>query len=285
MSAIPHIGKCFPTKEGFLGYLDGLQFGAWRPQYVVVHHCGSPNLKTWNGWQTRAKPVTDTQWLENLAVYYGSAPPIGPGDGPWQHGPHFMFTPANYGVLSLPTVRGTHAKSFNANSWCVEMVGDFDVEDFNSVVDRYADGIAALHIAAGLQPAPYARQVRGIHFHRDDPLTSKTCPGNKVDKARLVAAVQAKMDAMNGHEHPVAKTEPTATPPVTRQGTVVNVKANDTLNVRAGAGGNAPLISTLHPGAKVTVTGEAMNDKTKWYSIDVPGDADGWVAAAFVKIA
>lgn len=49
----PIVGKCFPTATGFLAYLESLKFGAWRPRFVTMHHTGSPDLKNWQGWQTR----------------------------------------------------------------------------------------------------------------------------------------------------------------------------------------------------------------------------------------
>lgn len=276
MSSIPFVGKCFGTAKEFLAYLDALQFGAWRPQYVVDHHTGSPDLKIWNGWQTRSNPVTDEQWMRNLAEYYGSPPPRGPGDGPWQHGPHFMFTPKNYCVLSTPTVRGTHAKSFNANSWCVEMVGDFDSEPFyGSVRDRYVDGLAALHVAAGLILLPFERGRRGLHFHRDDPLTSKTCPGKNVKKPELIKLVQSRMDAMNGGDHESSATQPLPAPS-TKRG-IVN--END-LSVRAGAGSKNAVLRKLYKGAVVEIIGSAMNGETKWFNI-----ASGeWVAARYIDV-
>lgn len=267
--AIPNVGKCFPTAEGFLTYLESLQFGAWRPRFVTMHHTGAPDLATWRGWQTRARPVSDEQWLKNLAAYYG-APPLG-----WSAGPHFFFTPKNFCVLSPPTSRGVHAVSFNAMSWGVECVGDFDREKFDGPVrDKYVEGLACLHIATGLQLAPFQKGARGLHFHRDDPRTSKTCPGKGVDKTALVKLVQAKITAMTDGDHPAEQVTPV---PVTanRSGTV----NENGLNVRASASGKAPVVATLDKGAKVTITGESMNGDTKWLAV-----ADGFVAARYVTM-
>lgn len=272
--AVPIVGKAFPTLDGFLAYLESIQFGAWRPRYVVMHHTGAPDLKTWQGWQTRAKPVSDEQWMQNLKGYYE-------GLG-WSHGPHFFFTPKNYCVFSLPNVRGTHAVSFNANSWGVECVGDFDVEPFaDPIAQRYIDGLAALHVAAGLSPSPYVRAERGLHFHRDDPQTSKTCPGQHVDKMSVTQRVYKKMATMNSGDHPEEHVE--AVTPANRYG-VVKVPLNDTLNVRAAASGKAPVIATLKPGTKVSVIGETFNGDTQWYRLDLTGE-DGWVAAKYVVAA
>jgi hypothetical protein len=191
MTSIPNVGKCFSTTKEFLAYLKGIKFGAWRPQFVTMHHTGAPDLKTWQGWQTRAKPVSDEQWLKNLAKYYGDTMK-------WSSGPHFFFTPNNFCVLSPPTARGVHAVSFNAMSWGVECVGDFDREKFDGAVrDKYVEGLACLHIASGLQLEPFEKKVRGLHFHRDDPKTTKTCPGRGVDKGALIKLVQAKISELS----------------------------------------------------------------------------------------
>lgn len=276
MAPIPYVGKCFPTVEGFLEYLDHIKFGAWRPRYVTMHHTGSPDLKTWRSYGQRKTPISDAQWMGNLAAYYGN-------EMGWRAAPQFFFTPKNYCVLSLPDRRGVHAVSFNANSWGVECVGDFDREPFDGEVrDRYVDGLAALHVATGLQLQPFRRGEHGLHFHRDDPKTNKTCPGKNVLKDKLIPLVQARIDALSDahedHPSPVVTDEK----PISRTGKVSGV-GSDTLNVRASAGGKAVVIASLKEGAALQILGEAMNDGTRWLKIDLPGDTDGWVAARFVK--
>jgi hypothetical protein len=186
MPAIPIVGTCFATPADFLAYLEALKFGAWRPQFVTMHHTGAPDLATWQGWQTRASPVSDAQWLKNLAGYYGS---LG-----WHAGPHVFVTPKHICVLSSPTARGVHAVSFNALSWGVEVVGDFDRDRLDGgYLDFVAAALAAMHIAAGLAPEPFRLRRSGLHFHRDDPKTRKTCPGTSIRKDAIIKAVAAAM--------------------------------------------------------------------------------------------
>lgn len=282
--AIEYVGECFPTIDKFLKYLESIQFGAWRPSYVVMHHTGSPDLRTWTSWQERAKPVTDEQWMHNLAEYYGSAPPKGPSDGPWQRAPQFFFTPKHYCVLSMPTSRGTHAKSFNAHSWGVECVGDFDREPLEApLAERYAAGLAALHLATGLRPSPFQKAVRGLHFHRDDPLTTKTCPGNNVVKSTIVRLVEANMlrlDKEDERDEVIAVDEDSTI----RNGHVVHVPAGDVLNVRAAASSRSPKVAAFSLGDKIIVTGSSKNGDTTWLRIDLPGDTDGYVSANYVRL-
>lgn len=274
--AIPFIGKCFSTSADFLAYLDTIQFNAWRPKFVTMHHTGGPDLKMWQGWQKRTPPVTDEQWMKNLASYYGkSKAQGGPADGPWRSGPQFFFTPSHYCVLSLPNARGVHAVSFNATSWGVECVGDFDSEPFTDALrDRYAEGLACLHIAAGLDVEPYQRGVQGLHFHRDDPKTTKTCPGKKVSKDVMIAAIQKQMDALSGGSH-----EDDAPPPGAVKTDRFGIVTTSDLKIRTDAGAKYPVVGALNKDAKVTITGEAKNGDTIWYRVK-----EGWIAARYVTL-
>lgn len=276
MAAIPFVGKCFATADKFSDYLDTVQFGAWRPKFITMHHTGGPSLATWRTYAhgTRKVPITDERWMSNLAGYYGN-------EMKWSSGPHFFFTPDNFCVLSLPNKRGVHAVSFNAMSWGVECVGDFDSEDFTpALANRYAEGLACLHTSLGITPGPYRFQTSGLHFHRDDPKTSKTCPGKKVSKDRMIELVQAKMDSDNPGAHEDDDPIPqTAATPV-RRGTV-NVAANDSLNVRDEASGKSPVVKVLRRGDQVSIVGEVTNAGTLWYKLD-SGD---FAAARFVTLA
>lgn len=268
--AIPIVGKCFDTASEFLDYLDDVKFGAWRPRFVTVHHTGSPDLKIWNGWQTRANPIKDEQWLRNLAQYYG-------GLG-WSAGPHFFVTPKHICVLSPPDRRGVHAVSFNSVSWGVETVGDFDSEKFEGPVrENLIGALAAMHIAAGLQPDPFQRGVRGLHFHRDDPKTNKTCPGKNVSKASLIDAVKAKIAEMSGGDHVNEKIAPASIMVATG---VVNT---DDLNMRIEASGKSPVEAVLPKGAHVTVKSRAMNGETVWLNVETNGKS-GWVSGKYISL-
>ncbi|WP_176454481.1 N-acetylmuramoyl-L-alanine amidase [Tardiphaga sp. OK246] len=259
-----------------MAYLDTIKFGAWTPKFITMHHTGGPSLTTWKTYAhgSRKVPITDAQWMKNLAGYYG-------GEMGWSAGPHFFFTPDNFCVLSLPEKRGVHAVSFNANSWGVECVGDFDAEPFtDELKDRYAEGLACLYLAIGLSPENFVKGVRGLHFHRDDPKTTKTCPGKHVSKDVMIAAIQAKMIALGGgeHDHDDDVPPPVAVPK-TRTG-VVNVAASDFLVVRDEASGKSPETRRLRKGDKVQITGEAKNGDTAWFRIV----GDDYVAAKYVTL-
>lgn len=278
---IPFVGKCFPKATDFLAYLETIKFGSWTPKFITMHHTGGPSLATWKTYAhgTRKVPITDARWMANLAGYYGNE--LG-----WSAGPHFFFTPDNFCVLSLPEKRGVHAVSFNATSWGVECVGDFDSETFTpELANRYAEGLACLHLALGISPDPFVINTRGLHFHRDDPKTKKTCPGRGVDKPRMIALVKhhmAKLGDAGSHDDddPPPVTAPL---PKARIGTV-NVAANDYLNVRDEPSAKSPTTRILKRGEKVEILGEAKNGTTLWYRI-ASEDGGDYVAASYVTVA
>ena len=278
MSAIPFVGKCFATPKEFLDYLDGIKFGAWRPRYVTMHHTGGPSLATWRTYAhgARKEPITDENWMRNLAGYYGN-------ERGWSAGPHFFFTPDHFCVLSLPDRRGVHAVSFNAESWGVECVGDFDSEPFTAdLASRYAQGFACLHLALGITPGPYVYRQRGLHFHRDDPTTRKTCPGRKVGKEAMIELIGARMAAMTGS---AAHDDDEPAPPVlpAKRTGIVNVAVGDTLNVRDEPSAKSPVTRTLKAGQAIEIVGEARNGATLWYKL-TSADGGDFVSAAYVKL-
>lgn len=281
MPAIPFVGKCFPTAREFLAYLDTLDMSKpWKPRFVVMHHTGGPSLATWKTYAhgTRKVPITDARWMANLAGYYGN-------ERGWSAGPHFFFTPDNFCVLSPPERRGVHAVSFNATSWGVECVGDFDSETFTpELANRYAEGLACLHLALGISPDPFVINTRGLHFHRDDPKTKKTCPGRGVDKPRMIALVKHHMAKLgDGGAHDDDDPPPVTVPAPKRIGTV-NVAPTDYLNVRDEPSAKSPTTRILKRGEKVEILGEAKNGTTLWYRI-ASEDGGDYVAASYVTVA
>lgn len=184
------IPRAFKTAEDFAKYVDEFQMGAWKPSFVTMHHTAAPDLKTYAGWKKRAHPVSDVQWGNNLWSYYQ-------GKG-WRGCPHVYVLPGteNFCLLMNPFDRpGVHAVSFNRNSWGVEVVGDFDSEPFDGQIKQNAvAALAILFHKLGSLPYPFVRGERGLHFHRDDPKTNKTCPGNHVSKSGMQTAI---VDEMN----------------------------------------------------------------------------------------
>lgn len=181
------VGRSF-SPAAFEAYVAGLTFALWRPQFIVVHNTSAPDLATWRGWQARKPPITDEHWAQNLVGYYRD-------QMKWSGGPHLFVTPGGILAFTPLTGPGTHSPAWNSISWGVETVGEFESEPFDGPVrDNLISALATLHIAAGLAPLPYLIGHRGMHFHKEDPVTThKGCPGRHMVKADLAAAVTAEI--------------------------------------------------------------------------------------------
>jgi hypothetical protein len=177
------VGKGF-APDDFANYVHGLRWASWRPHFVVLHNTGAPSLAQWLSGPPPA------QRIASLEHYYRDQ--LG-----WSAGPHLFVAPDLIWVFTPLTVPGVHSPSWNLLSWGVEMVGDYSAEAFDEgkglqVQHNAIAALAALHEALGIDPA-------SLRLHREDPRTThKDCPGDHVDKAAVIAAVQA---ALAGEHH------------------------------------------------------------------------------------
>jgi hypothetical protein len=163
------------TIEKFKTYLVGLKFTTWKPSLVVVHHCAAPSLaQRPQGFQ----PVH----MQNLRSYYGAE--LG-----WSAGPHLFIDEHAIWLFSTMEKRGVHAKSFNATGIGIEMLGDYDSEDPMTGRGLEVCMMTARAVAALLDRLRLDESA--IRFHREDPKTSKTCPGKKVKKDWFVDLVKS----------------------------------------------------------------------------------------------
>lgn len=167
------IGQNF-TPEGFRDYVAGLAWDAWRPEFIVLHNTGVPTLAQ------RPDGLTEDH-IQGLVSYYRD-------DQGWSAGPHLFIDDRQIWVFTPLTTPGVHSPSWNRLALGVEMLGDYDREDFNSgrglaVQQNAVAAIAILSAALGLDP-------ESMRLHREDPKTTHHCPGDGVDKAAFIAAVQ-----------------------------------------------------------------------------------------------
>jgi hypothetical protein len=193
------VGK-FVDLAGFAAHVEGLVFTGWTPQFVEVHNTSAPSLAVYNDW--RAHPErhgnwTPEQWLKNLAGYYSGLH--------WNSGPHAFVCPDGVGLFTPFTQHGTHSPAWNDRTWGIETVGEFETEPFdNGSRANLIAVLGILHARIGLNPADYKFGVRGIHFHKEDPITThKSCPGRHMVKPDLVNAVVAYMQAAHPGDHAV----------------------------------------------------------------------------------
>ena len=86
-------------------------------------------------------------------------------------------------------VTGIHAASFNRSSIGIEVLGDYDNED-----PKKGRGLECWKTAAAatkmlLEWLKLPANDKTVLFHRDDPKTTKTCPGGKVQKTWVLGLI------------------------------------------------------------------------------------------------
>jgi hypothetical protein len=175
------------TPQQFADHVAGLLFTLWRPQFVVLHNTGAPTLAQW-----RSGPASPQQRILNLEHFYRDT------QG-WSAGPHLFIADDFIWAFTPLTVSGVHSPSWNAISWGIEMVGDYDREDFSqgpggAVAANTVSALATLHTALSLDPGT-------LKLHKEDSKTTHDCPGRNVDKESMIARIEAAM----GGDHPLGK--------------------------------------------------------------------------------
>jgi hypothetical protein len=162
---------------GFQQYVAALLFSNWMPELIVLHNTGEPTLADRpNGF--------NEQHIQNLAAFYRD-------EKGWSSGPHLFVDDHLIWILTPLTTSGTHAATWNRDSWGVEMLGDYDSEDFDSgrgalVKANAIAAVALLSARLGIDPDT-------MRLHREDPKTTHHCPGDGVDKAAFIQAVKQYM--------------------------------------------------------------------------------------------
>ena len=185
------------TRDALAAHINASDFSTWqhkdgsrgKPAFITLHNTASPSLALWMSWA----PEKRRQYIDNMQPYYEN---MG-----WRGGPHFFVPPQEdicvFGFNNL-LAAGTHASCFNNSSIGIEMVGDFDKEPFDTgpgaqVAENAIYLMALLHRRIGITPMPYAYGRSGLHFQVECKADDHHCPGSRVDKATVVARIQAKM--------------------------------------------------------------------------------------------
>lgn len=175
------VGRRFSPDE-FEAYVASLRLTAWRPAFVVLHNTAIPSLAQ------RPNGFTPAH-IQNLHGFY-----LGKG---WSGCPHLFVDQNGIWVLNPLTRPGVHSPSWNAVSWGIEMLGDYNREAFHTgpgarVRDHSLAALATLCRAGGF-PAT------ALRFHKEDPKTTHTtCPGSAVDKAWVIGEVTKRLSATPG---------------------------------------------------------------------------------------
>jgi hypothetical protein len=174
--AFETVSRSFTPAE-FREYVSSLSFSSWKPEFIVLHHTGTPiTLAQWH-------IVPGEKRIQQLASYWGE-------QLHWSGGPHLIVDDRLIWVVNPLTKPGVHSPSWNKVSIGIEMVGDYDSEPLDdNVRNNTLQAIATLHAALGLK-------ADTLRFHREDPKArQQDCPGKNVVKEDLVRQLDIVMSS------------------------------------------------------------------------------------------
>src|SRR5215510_3810690 len=158
--------------DAFVEYCHTLSWEAWRPSFIVLHNTQIPSLaQRPNGFSLNH--------IQQLEAFYRDT------QG-WKAGPHLFVDDRQIWVFTPLTVSGTHSPSWNSTALGIEMLGDFESEDFGTgrgarVRSNAIAALASLSAILGIDP-------HTMRIHREDPLTTHACPGKNVRKLDVIQA-------------------------------------------------------------------------------------------------
>jgi hypothetical protein len=164
------------TLEGFKQYLKTIPTATPWFKAVCLHHTASPSL------YNRPDGLL-AKHLENMRSYYQTE--LG-----WRSGPHLFIDEDQVWGMTPLTEKGVHAASFNSYAIGIEVLGDYDNEE-----PKKGRGLACWETATAatkliLDWAKLPVNDKTVLFHRDDPKTTKTCPGGKVQKTWILDLIK-----------------------------------------------------------------------------------------------
>lgn len=170
-----NVGKVW-TPDSFGEYLKTLKRPDWV-KAVCLHHTAAPSLaQRPKGWTI--------QHIENMREFYK-------GMG-WKSGPH-LYTDEDqiFGMTPLAET-GVHAVSFNRSAIGIEALGFYSKGEEDPKTGRglYVWFNTARVTRLLLDWLNLPINAKTVLFHRDDPKTSKDCPGARVSKDWILSEIE-----------------------------------------------------------------------------------------------
>ena len=175
------------TLEGLAAYLKTVKAPSWA-KAVCLHHTAAPSLyQRPDGFLAKH--------LENMRSYYSRE--LG-----WRSGPHLFIDEDQVWGMTPLTETGVHASSFNRSAIGIEVLGDYDNEE-----PKKGRGLQCWQTTAAatkmlLEWLNLPANNKTVLFHRDDPKTTKTCPGGKVQKTWVLDLIKNSDAKLSQPEKP-----------------------------------------------------------------------------------
>jgi len=160
------VGECL-SSDGFVDYVERLEFPDPPPTRVFLHHTWRPSAEHWAGQETimAMKEAYERQlWQDSKGRWHEG----------WPAGPHVFVAPDGIWLFTDLRRDGIGVFGHNYRARHVEMVGYYDHElPSGPILDGTIAVLGILHERLGLN-------IENLRFHRD--YSSKTCPGLAVRK-------------------------------------------------------------------------------------------------------
>lgn len=173
----------FPSLAHFRAFLATRARPSWI-NGLTIHHTVSPLPRQWQGRVT----------MDRLGVYYRDQVQNRDGSRGWSAGPHAFIcvgapNAAHDGIwIGTPFDQpGVHAGTLNNDHLGFEIVGNYDRTPWPTNLAALVEGAAALTLHWLNLP------VSAVNGHRDDPTTTKSCPGHAIDLAVVRANIAARL--------------------------------------------------------------------------------------------
>lgn len=166
-----NVGLQWEPKE-FFKYLESIDKPSWC-KGITLHHTADPSLKI------RPDGLT-VQHIKNIRDFYKN-------DLKWKTGPHLFIDDRKISGMTPLTLCGTHAKSFNRTHIGIEVLGDYDSESPKD--GRGLQCWTNVSIALNSLFNWLEIDINNFNFHRNDPKTSKTCPGNLISREWIIELI------------------------------------------------------------------------------------------------
>ncbi|WP_431209287.1 N-acetylmuramoyl-L-alanine amidase [Puia sp. P3] len=176
------VGQHF-TPAQFDQYVQTLHWITRRPSFIVLHNTAIPKLGDLpNGFSNAS--------MQGFVNYYRD-------EQHWSAGPHLFVDDHFIWAFTPMTTPGVHSPSWNNQSIGIEMLGNYQTDDFNTGRGLAVRKNAMAAITSICSVFGWTSQ--NIRLHHEDPLTDhKDCPGKFVIKT----AVQTDVDGLLAIDHP-----------------------------------------------------------------------------------
>jgi N-acetylmuramoyl-L-alanine amidase len=180
--------------ETFDAYCRSLKWAGWRPQFLALHNTYRPTLAQRPTGFTKQHINNLVGWYRDEQIDQATGKQL---KGPWKAGPHLFVDDHQIWAFTPLTMEGRHSPSWNSIAIGIEMLGDYEVDDFDSgrgqkVRRNAVAAMATLCEVLDLKPEE-------IRLHKEDTKTDhKKCPGRNVDKVSVIEEIKALMETRRG---------------------------------------------------------------------------------------